>query len=110
MRISDWSSDVCSSDLVGAVVQQVAGEGVAQHVGRYLGRVDLCVVGQLLQQLGNSVTGQMTLGAARGEQPGRGGLDRLWTLSARRQEVLAHRKVGAEIGRASGRERVCRYV
>src|SRR3546814_2934699 len=38
----------------------------------------------------------MTLGAARGEQPGRGGLDRLWTLSARRQEVLAHRKVGAE--------------
>src|SRR3546814_2552102 len=34
MRISDWSSDVCSSDLAPAVEARIAGVGVFERQGR----------------------------------------------------------------------------
>src|SRR3546814_15889279 len=36
MRISDWSSDVCSSDLRGALDELGPLDGQAQHVGQIL--------------------------------------------------------------------------
>src|SRR3546814_5621089 len=40
MRISDWSSDVCSSDLTGryATVEFVPHDGIADHAGHALDR------------------------------------------------------------------------
>src|SRR3546814_8557437 len=32
MRISDWSSDVCSSDLIGGSAEEEAAEFIAEHV------------------------------------------------------------------------------
>src|SRR3546814_3060022 len=50
MRISDWSSDVCSSDLAGRVIQLVArgGEGLAE-AGRAI--VGLEMAGEALDEL-----------------------------------------------------------
>src|SRR3546814_1355812 len=82
MRISDWSSDVCSSDLP-AVMQQVgagetvfAGETVDQHFG---GRH---AIGEIIERIA-AAGGAVEMDVRRGIE---------------------------EIGRASGRERVCQYV
>src|SRR3546814_14127082 len=80
MRISDWSSDVCSSDLAGdvaaAFVEQRGG-GVEVVVGQGQGEVG--------QRLGHARGGRHAEG-----QRAAAGLD--------------------QIGRASCRERVCQYV
>src|SRR3546814_17457392 len=105
MRISDWSSDVCSSDLVavrlcgvlGALLgdqlflRQLADEGLRQdiaelHLARHLHRRDL--VGEE--------------GAQRLER------EALTVLQA--HEGLGHLAAVVEIGRASGRERGWQYV
>src|SRR3546814_13090758 len=86
MRISDWSSDVCSSDLVDADVAQPAqfmATGGQFH--------EAVPVGQLhaVHRVGGvGVFGDDVVqpGAAQGQAG------------------------GEEIGRASGRERVCQYV
>src|SRR3546814_18173106 len=105
MRISDWSSDVCSSDLASLTIRDRGGEG----------------------------NGAVLYADAAG--PGRSGHDsadvfsrslpldvygRSWELdfSADMQAALAHRApdlrmtlvagIIASIGRASWRERVCR--
>src|SRR3546814_2920114 len=81
MRISDWSSDVCSSDLVevvrvaGIVTPDVQDDGVARHHG---------------------------LGVPH---------ERLEQAEFRRCQLdLALCAPHGEIGRASCRERVCKYV
>src|SRR3546814_2370551 len=61
MRISDWSSDVCSSDLgaqVGAMGQQMAGKGMAQHMGRNLRRADAGGHCEVFQQLAEPQIGR----------------------------------------------------
>src|SRR3546814_2883450 len=84
MRISDWSSDVCSSDLVGAPLDDADEELVA-----FLAEQPL-------------VAGPAELSA---EHP---------VLRQRRGVAHDQPRAGArllgEIGRASGRERVCQYV
>src|SRR3546814_16080835 len=107
MRISDWSSDVCSSDLelllvveVGVAVTEVDDARVAAAVGAGAGAAEL--------------PGLDLVGA-----PGGDGLPRL------AQELgylgIVHARTGLgevagaveqrhEIGSASGRERVCPYV
>src|SRR3546814_16983410 len=40
MRISDWSSDVCSSDLVGAVDDAAVGHGIGEGVALVGGAED----------------------------------------------------------------------
>src|SRR3546814_1993130 len=40
MRISDWSSDVCSSDLVEPVAREGVADLLPQFVGREVARVD----------------------------------------------------------------------
>src|SRR3546814_7582080 len=79
MRISDWSSDVCSSDLV------------------HRREVEALEQGQLLQQ-------HRTLAP-------RPALHDSVAVEVVGQRILVGRRpVRHEIGRASGRERVCQYV
>src|SRR3546814_6305019 len=80
MRISDWSSDVCSSDLVETAVREAPGEQVEPGARRHRGRDgdDLVV----MFGLGDQALGEH-LGIARRPR---------------------------QIGRASCRERVCQYV
>src|SRR3546814_17426877 len=106
MRISDWSSDVCSSDLVlevlhedggdieaGEIVDLGEGAGVAERV------VDRDRPGrQLLQQLLRPARRQRV--ADRLEE----GVAALGVAEG--LDVEGHE----EIGRASCRERVCQYV
>src|SRR3546814_6782562 len=85
MRISDWSSDVCSSDLVAAALVFVA--------LRDLVALDRPVVGDH-ELLADPFPG-LAMDLMQGEPMG-----------AARGRVEAHGK----IGRASCRERVCQYV
>src|SRR3546814_1641439 len=97
MRISDWSSDVCSSDLAGVVqvgldqrtaVVQLIEVGCAEHLGD----------GATYQQVGN-----------------RAPLDRDLLVGGRAGGAVVGRadakiEIQREIGRASCMERVCQYV
>src|SRR3546814_20507345 len=81
MRISDWSSDVCSSDLVGAGQAEVGG----------------CpqIAGAIMQQCADRVAGQR-----RGH--------RRVVLDPLQRSVAG--AISQQIGRASCRERVCQSV
>src|SRR3546814_11272580 len=116
MRISDWSSDVCSSDLAAGLVGQ------------------LRTSANITQLLGNSVALYNTLEAETGLATGwkmNGGLrlacnEERWT-EVKRQATTAHSfglemhlltpqeaqalwPLMTEIGSAAGREGVCRDV
>src|SRR3546814_11715893 len=87
MRISDWSSDVCSSDLQ---------PGIDHHPNHGVAVVD---EGEGRHRAGNDAEmGHQPVGAAERHPAG---ADRL----AQRLQVDR-----PEIGRASGRERVCQYA
>src|SRR3546814_16461649 len=97
MRISDWSSDVCSSDLGG-----VEGEGGCLGVER-----------------GKACTGCACVKAEaigcpaaveHGCAPARPGVDPCGDVLDGVHGVGEEGCLGAQIGRASCRERVCQYV
>src|SRR3546814_5277428 len=93
MRISDWSSDVCSSDLQGRAVG-VGGVGRGEDERRRRG-------GRIL------ITHE---GAQPVDRRGRAelrGAEMLDEVAAAHAACLLHAR---EIGRASCRERVCQYV
>src|SRR3546814_20561138 len=92
MRISDWSSDVCSSDLIGAT-----GFGVEEEVVRRL-VIDAERVGEIVERA-----------APRGgTNPRRiGGVKQAGAVLA---PIAQLDPALVQIGRASGRERVCKYV
>src|SRR3546814_5900610 len=81
VRISDWSSDVCSSDLQGGMSSRE----------------------QRRQLIAND-----RQRAGENQRRRRGG--RVDRLLPRQIEQLAHQPRCAKIGRASWRERVCQYV
>src|SRR3546814_3334962 len=83
MRISDWSSDVCSSDLMRVSPFAV----VPNRIG------DSRAIGALASR----GRGRTSAGTALARKPGEGS-----------NAVAPHRD--EEIGRASCRERVCQYV
>src|SRR3546814_17850650 len=90
MRISDWSSDVCSSDLcddlrldLGGAFEDVEDARVAEHAG------DLVLLGVAVAAVHLQRVVGVGPGDARAQQFRHAGLD--------------------EIGRASCRERVCQY-
>src|SRR3546814_1512375 len=85
MRISDWSSDVCSSDLR-QVLDPLQAQVGMQHV-----------------DAGVAQRQRAGVGADRHREPG----ERIEPVEARAPRVAAGL---GEIGRASGRERVCQYV
>src|SRR3546814_9003638 len=97
MRISDWSSDVCSSDLTSLGAAEIHRIG-REQVADLTSRMDV-----LLKAQG------YTKGSLR---------DRLNALSKAEGQLFANDDAGRaemlaylnEIGRASCRERVCQYV
>src|SRR3546814_11327880 len=98
MRISDWSSDVCSSDLPAALIDDLTPERVL------LGRERLRQIDAALAEL-NDVTREIFVA---------------FRLEGRRQAEIAttmgisisagEKHVAREIGRAAWRERVWPYV
>src|SRR3546814_2173991 len=90
MRISDWSSDVCSSDLDIYVVPAAEDSGVAIGAA-FLGWWEL---------------GGKALGTRLNvDRPGRASSPKIVDAA-----IVALPDVQDEIGRASWRERVCQYV
>src|SRR3546814_3579576 len=95
MRISDWSSDVCSSDLAEPVAVQIAGsdpammaEAAVFNIQKGARIIDINM-GCPVKKVCNVASGSALL----------------------RDESLVVRILeSVEIGRASWRERVCQYV
>src|SRR3546814_10557645 len=104
MRISDWSSDVCSSDLIddrAAAARLHVREGRPHRPpgapGADLQRALEHLVGLVLQQ---DIGGEL-----------RGVVDQYVQAAKFADGALDHRfDLFLEIGRASCRERVCQYV
>src|SRR3546814_10521911 len=108
MRISDWSSDVCSSDLAAAA-----------EAGLY---TNLITAGVLLSRerlaaLRDAGLDHLQLSFQDSEAAGcdriggyRGGFDKKLDCARWTVELGLPLTLNMEIGRASGRERVCKYV
>src|SRR3546814_1649977 len=95
IRISGWSSDVCSSDLRRSVLIQLERTG-ASHLG---GRIESAV--DALDRVHPEVERVRQHGQEDGVRERKGELHR----------VVVDRLEGLhQIGRASCRERVCQYV
>src|SRR3546814_16553619 len=103
MRISDWSSDVCSSDLAPHRILRASGDPETLRWCRWAtdARIVCQVAGR--EKIGEFVYGFTTLIAVDSV----GG--NVKTLSKLRG-ANAIGFDGREIGRASCRERVCQYV
>src|SRR3546814_19760558 len=114
MRISDWSSDVCSSDLAAARPTGFALRDSARRLtwAEVKARVDGCAAAldasgldkgeRVSLWLSNRVEATIAfLACARQGYVCNPSLHRTYTVEA----IL-----GLEIGRASWRERVCQYV
>src|SRR3546814_13249770 len=116
MRISDWSSDVCSSDLLGQVTVNFAeGQDRAQASGSAQSRV-IRSAAVLPADIQEKITRERRPGdedAAIDPMPEPGVRDAVRNASF---EVLVGFQLDQaqpaynEIGRASCRERVCHYV
>src|SRR3546814_13992615 len=100
MRISDWSSDVCSSDLVAILTATGSPEGERNPlaIALTLGVAYAATIGGL-----GTLVGSPTNAIAAGL------VDK---LTGFRIDFLTWAMFGLpiEIGRASWRERVCQYV
>src|SRR3546814_16697650 len=110
MRISDWSSDVCSSDLrarasvlatgnLNLNVQQYASNNRALDEARFNASPN----GSSLADSGAVVSAQITRNQANTGNKSRAELKRWFSDTAARAADVA------EIGGASCRERVCQY-
>src|SRR3546814_18081603 len=110
MRMSDWSSDVCSSDLLAAVAIGTLVPGasaLAQDQRRVEYRIEAGDLGEALKavsrQSGKEIifTSEAVLGHTAPALRG--------TYSADEAVRALLAGSGLEIGRASCRERVCQY-
>src|SRR3546814_15035008 len=100
MRISDWSSDVCSSDLYALVWQPPKGE-----LKRYPNLKAIFSVGAGIDHLASDPDLPPGIPIVRMVEPGlTAGMSEYVVLA-----VLSHHRF-MQIGRASCRERVCQYV
>src|SRR3546814_18109715 len=107
MRISDWSSDVCSSDL-----PRHGGDDITGALG--------IAAGHILHESANAHDMRVRLasgeGLHRAHDSSRAAHVPLHVLHARGRldgntaSVEGHALADEEIGRASGRERGCQYV
>src|SRR3546814_12285785 len=107
MRISDWSADVCASDLGDDPAQG----GGAQGVGGELGGdpEPLVVDGDQCEDVLDGLTAVLDRGQVCLEGSGQCAAHRLGLLLPDGQEELVARGE-VEIGSASWRARVCPYV
>src|SRR3546814_4412466 len=104
LRISDWSSDVCSSDLriEGDILEFVGHDGAGLGKGRHGHGIGVFAAGETRGHFGR-------------RRIGLGGIDMAVIAEPRRRQRQHATKLAAaedadEIGRASCRERVCQYV
>src|SRR3546814_18929511 len=114
MRISDWSSDVCSSDLVG--VDKPIGDLPGLALGFFLfegvdqldRREDADPLSMMLDGLNAQCRGDMGLAGARtaDQHDIVGDVDKVAAVKLPDQRLIDIAD-GTENGRASGRERVC---
>src|SRR3546814_14390602 len=118
MRISDWSSDVCSSDLgyykaAGLDVTIDAGQGSAGALQRVAtGAYDMVFadINALVEYNAKNPESQVKAVMMAYDAPPLG-LYALKKSGIKTPKDLEGTKIGAqEIGRASCRERVCKYV
>src|SRR3546814_7533681 len=94
MRISDWSSDVCSSDLLR--IGKVAGDPAANKCRRIDQRENIhCRGGRVAEPTGIERSAR--------QHPHRAQFEHEFVR-------IVQRGQSEEIGRASCRERVCQYV
>src|SRR3546814_8671316 len=105
MRISDWSSDVCSSDRATLALLEQHGATVA--VIDYLANPpSVARLRELLALLNLPATGIVRFGEATAKERGLAADDA--RSSAQWLELLHAHPI--QIGRAPCRERVCQYV
>src|SRR3546814_11368755 len=113
MRISDWSSDVCSSDLAGPLGDQAqhgedvlgAGLVLAEQLGERLLREHF-----LFGTAHSAASWRRASCTARHTFSGVAGMSTWRMPSGDSASTTALITAGQEIGRASCRERVCQYV
>src|SRR3546814_12429058 len=115
MRISDWSSDVCSSDLSPTVVSAADAAG-----RRHAALRRRCVQSMLTaHSLGRSPAGSMLMFGINARKPDvkamameRANLPYLQVYASdfHARDTELEQGLAAQIGRASCRERVCQYV
>src|SRR3546814_1003693 len=98
MRISDWSSDVCSSDLTTATV------GLSATIPLYQGGLPAAEV-RRANALESQALEQTLFVERRVVAEVRAAYSRFQAT-----QVVIQSSQAAEIGRASCRERVCQYV
>src|SRR3546814_20067769 len=108
MRISDWSSDVCSSDLV---VHDARG---VRHI-RISTRVQVTLAGVTAAVMGWTPAATATVAFGAGDLSARDAeiAERDRKIAAMQAAVQRIRKAAdavAEIGRATCREKGCQYV
>src|SRR3546814_18323171 len=105
MRISDWSSDVCSSDLVREATSFVEGPAIPPQAGSSKRHCNRCEQLERRVQGGDLEYDQEEADAI---------LDRpnVTIVANAFSHLDGHviHRVGTEIGRASCREGVCQYV
>src|SRR3546814_13944992 len=118
MRISDWSSDVCSSDLIGDVATRTTfndnvllngsvAAGFDIQTGLDTGQVVNITVADL--QAAALGVDALDFSTAAGASAGLATLDTaIDTVATERANLGAPQN--RQIGRASWRERVCQYV
>src|SRR3546814_17824571 len=109
MRISDWSSDVCSSDLHAAGVNPFDRYAVEGYVNAFVSFTPPAVLGRDfagdVEAVGAEVTGFMVGDAVFGQAAA----DAEGTFAVYVSILVdgAAKKPGTRIGRASGRDRGC---
>src|SRR3546814_13237644 len=109
MRISDWSSDVCSSDLKAGDRVGFAAKGVAAAVPVNLAdEIAAAKIG--VGQRQRDAFGAIGGGHAGGCAALRACRQTCRPVARDRGVVAVALEFEAEIGRASCRERVCQYV
>src|SRR3546814_19048239 len=104
MRISDWSSDVCSSDLIALAI--------GRRADRAAGDLDILPLERGDDFARGQIAGRRLVGIdphAHRIEAAAADLDPADALEP--EPALAQVRIGViEIGRASWRERVCQYV
>src|SRR3546814_12551635 len=108
MRISDWSSDVCSSDLFEAAesagVDLLFEAAVAGGIP-IIRPLRESLVGERITRVMGIVNGTTNYILTRMSEAGASYPDALAAAQA-----LGYAEADPKIGKASGRERVCQYV